>query len=325
MTALEPRRSTTALVAAWVALIFLIVGFRFLVPAGWQPFLYVPLIFLIAGRFGALLQLIHEGAHGMLSHSRGVNLFISRWLCAYPIGVFFDGYQRGHLRHHAGANTKADPASDTEKYRVTDFRDPKLYLLLLKDVLGLTAFEIFFAYKQTEEDGLDAETTPAPGTKLRTLICISIVQLVILGGLFQFQLVPYLLLWILPAISPHMFLMRIRGIAEHGLSKQLGIEVTEGWQGNFYTRSFFTKQRRYGFVPLVWLERVLIGSLSVNHHHEHHLLPTVPFYHLEKVHERVAPELSRLNPDVYAAGYFAAAMRSLLEPAAKGRLREVHV
>jgi len=323
---LEPRRSTRALISIWATLAALILGFRFLVPSGWQPYLYVPIIFLIAGRFGALLQLIHEGAHGLLSHSKKMNFFISRWLCAYPIGVFFDGYQRGHLRHHAGTNTKIDPPADTEKYRITDFRSPKLYLLLLKDVLGLTAFEIFFAYKQTEESATNVTANEsAKDSKVGTLFCLMVCNLVVLGVLFQFQIVPYVLLWLIPAVSPHMFLMRIRGIAEHGLSKQLGVEVTEGWRGNFYTRSFFTKRCHYSFPPMVWLERILIGSLSVNHHHEHHLMPTVPFYHLSKVHDRIAPELSRLNPDVYAAGYFAAAVRNLLEPVPAAGLEGAHV
>jgi fatty acid desaturase len=232
---------------------------------------------------------------------------MARWLCAYPIGVFYDGYVKGHMRHHAGTNTETDPAADTEKYRITDFRDPKLYLLLLKDISGLTAFEIFFAYKQTEEGG-QQDTS-----RIKTLACLSVCQLVVMGVLFQYHVLHYILLWIIPAISPHMFLMRIRGIAEHGLSKQLGVAVTQGWQGNFYTRSFGTEQKHYRFAPFVWLERLLIGSLSVYHHHEHHLLPTVPFYHLGTVHRKIGARVAELNPDVYASGYVAAALKNILE------------
>jgi fatty acid desaturase len=312
---LDPKRSYFALASTWAILALLIFGYRFLLPSEYAAMAYVPVIFLIAGRFGALLQLAHEGAHGLLSRSRERNRFLSRFLISYPIGVFFEGYASGHMRHHSGTNTDKDPKADTEKYRVCDFRNPQLYLLLLKDLLGLTAFEVFFAYKKYEQNTPQVKQAPEESfSKIRTLGYMSIVNLVVLGAFFQFNIPHYIFLWLIPAVSPHMFLMRIRGIAEHGLSKQVGVTVTRADQGNLYTRSFFTDQNRYAFFPIIWLERTLIGSLAVNHHHEHHLFPTVPFYHLRTVHKRIAPEVIKYNPDVYAKGYFAAATRTLWEP-----------
>lgn len=304
---LDPSRSSRALMGAWAALILLITAMRFWVPREWAPYLYVPVIFLIAGRFGVLLQLIHEASHRLLSRSRETNDAIARWFCAFPVGVFYDGYVAGHMRHHSGTNTDEDPIADREKYRVTDRRNPDLYLLFLKDLLGITAVSIFFAYQNKE--GRQPNETAAKGKALQTFLQLCFVQLVILGGLFQFSISEYILYWLIPAVSPHMFLMRVRGIAEHGLSGQLHVSIHKASEGNLYTRSFLTPLNSYRFKPLIWIEKLLIGSLSVHYHHEHHLLPTVPYYHLAEVHRLIGPAARSLNPDIYAKGYFAAAFR----------------
>lgn len=280
-------------------------------------FLYVPIIFLIAGRFGSLLQLIHEASHTLLSPDRKTNDRLAKWLCSLPVGVFYEGYVTGHMLHHAWTNTDKDPKADTEKYRLTDFKDPALYLLLLKDLLGITALSIFFAYKESNDSSQKTKES-----KVVPLLQLCLVQSLLLGGLFQFDIVHYILFWLFPAVSPHMFLMRIRGIAEHGLSKQLNVEIKSPSDGNFYTRSFFTKQNHYSVTPLIWIEKLLIGSLNVNHHHEHHLFPTVPFYNLPILHERIAPLVHAQNPDIYAKGYFAAAFRSLTQPLPQSRRME---
>ena len=103
-----------------------------------------------------------------------------------------------------------------------------------------------------------------------------------------------------------MVLMRVRGIAEHGLGIQLGIkDLKDKTKGLFYTRSFGTSMNQYSFKPWVWLERFLIGSLNVFYHHEHHLYPKIPYYNLHRIHELVREKVAERNPNVYAQGYFA--------------------
>lgn len=309
---LSPWRSLFGCLHVWATILGLLFVYRFVVPADYFWLLYVPVIFLIAGRFGALLQLIHEGAHDLLWDTKSGNDFIGRWLCSLPVGVNFDGYTSGHSLHHAHAGTDRDPVSDREKYLITDFREPKLYLLLFKDLLGLTALISFFGYTSADEararkQGPGAETR----AKLKFLAQTCIAQLLILGIVFQFNVLHYAILWLYPAVGPHMFLMRIRGIAEHGLARQIGAEVNRGDQGTFYTRSFSTPKKSYGFPLITWVERCFIGSFYVNYHHEHHMFPHVPFYNLPKVHQVVAERVSERNPDVYEAGYLSAAFRSL--------------
>jgi fatty acid desaturase len=266
--------------------------------------LYVPLAFLIAGRQGALLNLMHDGAHGLLSPSRRLNRALSIWALGAPIGVLFEGYRDGHLRHHLSAGTDRDPLADQEKYRVTDLTSAALYLALLRDLLGITALRVFFAYEENE-----GGSTQIP--LRRKVLRLGIAQSAVFLLLFWGDLRGYVLFWCLPAMSAHMFLMRLRGIAEHGLARQLGVSLSSVAGGIFYTRSFLTPARPYPWLPLVWLEKVLIGSISVHYHHEHHLFPTVPFYNLAELHRRLAPEVARRHPEVYASGYLSAVLRAL--------------
>jgi fatty acid desaturase len=176
---------------------------------------------------------------------------------------------------------------------------------------------VFFAYGENAAD-LDERRSDRPraGAVVAHLAALGLVQLVVLAGLFGFDVVDYALLWVYPAMGPHMFLMRIRGIAEHGLPGQLGIGGARGLEsvaeGTYYTRSFGTPARAYRWRPLGWIERALIGSLHVNYHHEHHLYPNVPFYHLARVHARIAPAVQAMNPDVYVRGYVSAALKNVL-------------
>lgn len=308
VTHVRPYRGAFDILGVWLQVAFFWwVGQTYWnAPGFW--WVYPVLAFLIAGRLGAFLQLIHEASHYSLFAHRTWNNRAAKWFCALPIGVFFEGYASGHRRHHAYTNTSRDPLSDREKYRVTDFRDPKLYLLFLKDIVGWTALSIFFSYKETEE----APTENEP-SKVKALPELCLVQLFILMLCFKGNVLQYVFLWIFPAISPHMVLMRVRGIAEHGLSQQLGKHLHVPSEGTFYTRSFLTPQNTYRFAPAVWLEKYLIGSFSVHYHHEHHLFPNVPFYHLKEVHERIAARVAAQNPDVYASGYVAAAVRNLFD------------
>jgi fatty acid desaturase len=298
--------SARALALIWLQIFLLVGAGVHFWGAAWFPFAYPFFLFLIAGRQGALLQMAHEAGHRLISKNARLNNAFAYWLCATPIGVNFFGYTRGHRRHHAHAGTKLDPPSDTEKYRVTDSREPAFYLVLLKDLSGLTALSTFFAY----QNGVDEPEEAAEGQPSgpRHLLQLCALQLVILA-LFRFNLFHYLALWLYPAMGAHMFLMRVRGIAEHGLAKQKGISVETSPEGMLHTRSFLTPARTYGFPPLVWLEKALIGSLAVHYHHEHHLFPNVPFYNLKKVHAALSAEVARRNPHVFAPGYFSAAFR----------------
>lgn len=299
LSSLRPKESFTALLINWISLILLTQIGIHLTANAYFPIFYLPLSFLIAGRFGVFIQLAHEACHGVLMKNKKRASLVAKWLTCLPIGVFYDGYASGHLKHHTWAGTEKDPESDSEKYKIVDVTNPKLFFLFLKDFLGITALSVFFKYR-------DNEKSENPFQKLLPL-CL--VQGILFTLFFRWDIKSYLLFWIFPAISSHMVLMRVRGMAEHGLAKQIGKAVHEGSEGTFYTRSFLTPQRHYAFLPFTWLEKLLIGSLNVSYHHEHHLFPSVPYYHLPKLHELIANRVGVNNPYVYNRGYFSAAFQ----------------
>tara|TARA_A100000164_G_scaffold275904_1_gene247892 strand:- start:472 stop:825 length:354 start_codon:yes stop_codon:yes gene_type:complete len=112
-----------------------------------------------------------------------------------------------------------------------------------------------------------------------------------------------------------MFLMRIRGIAEHGLGKKMGYKIETPSEGLYFTRSFLTPKNEYKFPFIALTEKLLIGSLDVYYHHEHHLAPKVPYYNLKKVHELLGENIeNKIDAKIYEKGYFSAAFSTIKVP-----------
>mgnify|MGYP001161105035 FL=1 len=273
---------------------------------------YPVLIFFIAGRQGAFLQLIHEASHNLISKNVKRNNFFGSWLTSYLLGVNYKGYTSGHLEHHKYTATPYEPKADSEKYIIVDFKDPKLYLLFLKDLIGITALKIFFDYGNDKANKKEKNSTIFEflSNRSKVFFKLGLVQLIILY-LFNFNIIYYFMFWVYPAMGPHMFLMRIRGIAEHGLGKKLGKKILNSNEGRYYTRSFLTDQNSYNLHFIYFFEKLLIGSFNVNYHHEHHLNSKIPYYNLQKFHnivhsqikENIKPEY---NAVIYEKGYFSA-------------------
>ena len=266
---------------------------------------YLPCIFIIAGRQGALLQLVHEGSHYLISKNHKLNDFFGSYLCAYPIGINFEGFRQGHNNHHNNTATEKDSPTDLDKYREVDIKNPFLYWLFLKDLLGFSALEVFLSYGKNNSKNSKTKKSIKP--ILYVFLKLSLIQLIILS-FFGFNIINYILFWIIPLVSPHMFLMRVRGLGEHGQSNQLGCAVENNSAGTYYTRSFLTPSSSYSNKLLVYLEKILIGSFNVNFHHEHHIFPDIPWYNLPDLSDKVSDSIKKVNGSkVYRNGYFTAA------------------
>lgn len=269
---------------------------------------YFPCIFIIAGRQGAFLQLVHEASHYLVSKNHKINDFFGSYLCAFPIGVNFAGFRSGHNNHHVNTATDEDSPTDLDKYRVVDTKKLELYKLFLKDLIGISAIEVFLSYGKNNQKKIKKNNSLKH--LILTIIKLSFIQLIILF-LFGFNIENYILFWIIPLVSPHMFLMRIRGLAEHGQSNQLGCKAENNSAGTFYTRSFLTPLNSYKNIVLSYLERILIGSFYVHYHHEHHIFPNVPWYNLPELSSLVSGNIKKVNTaNVYRKGYFSAAFNN---------------
>lgn len=322
---LQPHRPVLAAVLTWFWIVVIVKAFL------WFPYnvyLYPFVVFLIAGRAGVFLQLAHEAAHGLIAKGT-FNTWFGNWIASYPIGLDLKGYGEPHVRHHACTNKPCDPLSDSEKYRICDIRNPRLWMLFLKDLVGVTAVTVRFLYDQplsnkekkdisdyleTNEETYATYRSSTDSTlqSLRKYGSILLVQVIILAALFEFSFTDYFLLWVVPLMTAHYVLMRVRGIAEHGLGIQMGVPgLDEKNRGALYTRSFGTPANHYWFPVLTLIERLLIGSLQVYYHHEHHLFPKVPYYNLGKLHRLIYEKEQGYNPQVFAKGYFACLFATL--------------
>lgn len=300
----------------WLCIAALSMGGAFLYKTSYFWMAYPLLGLLIASRQGALLQIVHEGSHRLISNNRTANDFAGNWLAALPVGLTLEGYTRGHMRHHAGTNTPDDLETDLEKYSVTDLKNPQLYKLFLMDLLGITALKSFFGHNYKSLENKLSKTKEESSAQERfKILRLGTSQLLVLSLIFQFNFVLYLLLWAIPLISFNMVLLRVRGITEHGAPKQFEINIETADQGNFYTRSVVITNPTWMQRTVNLAETILIGSLSANFHHEHHLLPKVPFYNLKKVHMHANEKIYRNNKYVYVPSYFSTLFQKKREDA----------
>src|SRR5260221_9766020 len=82
VTRVIPWRGWWDITCVWLELGLLWLLALWLIPADWIAFAYLPLVFLIAGRQGAFLQLVHEASHGILMPSKKANHAAAKWFCA---------------------------------------------------------------------------------------------------------------------------------------------------------------------------------------------------------------------------------------------------
>ena len=152
---LDEKKTFVALVILYLTIALLI--FVSIKLTHYNFLFYVPCIFLIAGRQGAFVQLVHEASHFLVSKNNKLNDFFGNYLCAFPIGVNFAGFRSGHNNHHVNTATPNDSPTDLDKYRVVDTKKFDLYKLFIKDLVGISALEVFLSYGKNKTDTVNIE------------------------------------------------------------------------------------------------------------------------------------------------------------------------
>ena len=108
-------------------------------------------------------------------------------------------------------------------------------------------------------------------------------------------------LWLAALFTMLPVIARIRSIAEHyGLV----------WKGEL-------SMSRTIVCP--WWERFLIGQFNIHYHLEHHLYPSVPFYHLPALHQRLQREPAFARQVHITTSYFLPYQGSLLQEITESR------
>lgn len=245
-----------------------VIGAAMAVYALWpNPLTFVVAVIVIGGRQLGLAILMHDAAHGVLMRTRWLNEFVGSWLCAYPVLGNMITYRHYHLVHHRRTQQADDPDIGlSAPFPITwaSFRRK-----MIRDFTGQTGF------KQRKAQFLNALGEPGKpfGERVRTywkrLGKQTIANLVILGLMTAFGKPHYyLMFWVLPNITWHMVITRIRNIAEHAVVPD---------------NNDVMKNARTTYAS--WWERMLVAPYWVNYHVDHHLLFYVPCYNLPKLHK----------------------------------------
>ena len=246
------------IVHCW-AIIFAAMALFYVFP---NPLTFILAVMIIGTRQLGLAVLMHDAAHNALFKTLSWNNWLADWLCAYPMMARTDAYRRYHLVHHTRTQQEDDP--DLILSKPFPITRKSLRRKLVRDLTGQTG------YQQRKAQILNAFGKPELGffgrlnhfrSKLGAALLINLVILAACHALFHWSY--YLMFWLLPFLTYHMAITRLRNIAEHAIVPD----------NNDPFRSSRTTKAN-------WLARLLIAPYWVNYHVEHHLIMHVPCYRL---------------------------------------------
>ncbi|MGD0143382.1 MAG: fatty acid desaturase family protein [Rhizomicrobium sp.] len=231
-----------------------------------NPLTFVIAVVLIAARQLGLAILMHDAAHGVLMGTRRWNDPVSQWLAAYPVFTDTIPYRDYHLVHHRRTQQPDDP--DIGLSAPFPITRASFVRKMIRDITGQTGFKQRRAQLRA---GLGKSGQPFAerfATFRRKLGGPLLTNLVLLAILTAFgRPYYYLMFWILPLITWHMVITRVRNIAEHAVVPD----------DNDVFRNARTTYAS-------WWERAILAPYWVNYHVDHHLLMYVPCYNLPKLH-----------------------------------------
>ncbi|MBX2864812.1 MAG: fatty acid desaturase [Leptolyngbyaceae cyanobacterium MAG.088] len=230
------------------------------IPTPWHYLLCFPGYLLAAASLHGISLFTHEGVHGVLNRNPHHNRALSI-ACALPVLQNFSAYQVLHLDHHKHLGLKGDP----DHYKNYTHWNWLVFLMhWARLLIGYPVYIIAIPIL-----GFRAGT---PREKL--WITFEVLLLGLLATAILLSPIPPSLLihgWLIPMVLINT-MVNIRGMSQHTLLEQEA-DVIRG------TRTILTNPITRFFM------------CNENYHLEHHLYPSVPWYHLPEVHAALKPEL----------------------------------
>jgi fatty acid desaturase len=269
-----------------------------------NPLTFALAVLLIGSRQLGLAVLMHEGAHGCFSRSQKLNMWLSQWLCAYPIFADTRAYRRYHLQHHARTQQEDDPDLIlSAPFPITSASYRRKFW---RDLTGQTGYA---QRKAQFRLALGDPCLPLHRraqhfwSKLGPQLAVNVLLLAGLGAAGLWWAYP--LLWLTPLLTWFMVITRIRNIAEHAVVGPADDPLRN-------TRTTLAS----------WLERAFVAPYFVNFHLEHHLFYYVPCYSLPALH-RILREGPRGAGMEIALGYAAVLRQATSRPGHEDRPGEL--
>lgn len=267
----------------------------------WQPSVWTWFVALvvIAGRQLALAILQHEGSHGTLFKSRWANEVLTDWLCARPVWQNLKLYRVHHLRHHQHTGTARDPDMSLHAGYPTTVRS--MARKWLRDLSGMTGLKNIYGLMLMDAGVIKwtvsnhIERLPIEGVPRHTLLLRmlrNMAPMLLANGVLWAVLALsghawLYAAWVIAYLCPLQLFIRIRSMAEHGCLPE---------SSDMFVN---TRTTRAG-----WLARLTVAPVHVNHHLEHHVMASVPYYRLPQMHAMLQARQSAEVPRP-ASGYGA--------------------
>lgn len=289
----------TALGVLWVEVAVLLAAANLLprLALAWSIPLGVVLVLLLGLRMNAFGVILHEGSHGFLAKSRALNDSICNWGVAYWTINSVEEYRPTHRLHHRYLGQERDP---DRVFYLVPARRGALTGLLLQDLFGITAFR-----RATSRISGTSEASGAPASLLarpQLLVGKIVTQLIILGQFILFQgirrgILFYVVFWLVPIVCMYPMILRLKTITEH-FDRGLRQANTVNW----VARTSYAGR----------LQNHLVGA-RMEYHFEHHVLPTLPYRGLKKLHRRLDQTgLFVRHSEVMSHGYVLFLTRAVL-------------
>jgi fatty acid desaturase len=282
--------TVTVIALLWIEVAVLVAAAN-LIPhldLGWAIPAGILLVFLLGLRMNAFGVILHEGSHGLLARSRALNDRICNWGIAFWTINSVEEYRPTHRLHHRYLGQERDP---DRVFYLVPYRRGALTSLLLQDLFGVTAFR-----RATSRISGTSQESGAPAsllTRPQLLLGKLITQLLVLGQFILFQgarrgLLFYVVFWLVPIVCMYPMILRLKTITEH-FDAALRDPDSVHW---------IARTSAAG-----WLENHLLGA-RMEYHFEHHVLPTIPYRGLKKLHRRLnQTDLFAAHGEVISHGY----------------------
>jgi len=269
LSRLNEFRAGLAIVVEWVGIAAAVA----LCERFWSLPLYLCAVVFIGARQHALLVLGHEASHFTLFKKKRWNDWVADLVLYWPTFLSVGVFRYFHQDHHRYLGTEKDKNRElwhTHTYEgvlAKDWEFPKsmagLLLLLLRKLalvegigwITKGTLSMFARPEYRKKSWLYAAARSGYYASIGLL-------------LWRLNLATdFLLYWIIPYCTWHIVIQYVRIICEHSA-------IPTSTPPYHLTRTT---------LPSLW-ERILILPRNIGYHHEHHWYPSVPFYHLPRLH-----------------------------------------
>lgn len=213
---------------------------------------------------------MHDAAHKRLFTNPNWNDYVSQLLLAAPVFFNVMAYRTFHIKHHKAPLAADDP--DISLIGGYPVSRQSFVRKILRDLSGLSYFKFirYFISRARAERGRAVRSDgkrSGPSALMANIMILAVNALLAVILASADALWAYFVLWLLPSLTVLQVLLRIRGITEHA-----GYEPNADQRLN--ARTVVNPWQTFFFAPN-----------GVNYHIEHHLYPSVPWYHLASVHK----------------------------------------